>query len=871
MNSKKILLPIILATLFFGFLPLATPSTAYVTSPTTVPPIVTVGNPVTGILNQTDDKDTIAVHIASPGLYEIQVKAESINTTQTTTSDIDIAAYLYQLVGTTDPYTDQVIEVKQYITYSFSDLNNLYPGGYAIWNYYAAVTQPGSYLVEIEASSLSGYRAAEYTVSVSLLSSLDDTSATVNANTSIPWDSADPGAKSTYFDVSAEGVYNFTFSQEVPAYHTGSGFNVSITSATFDINVLNFDDSDERVEVYYNGDHIGDIYRTGRNYFPVSTDSIRPGSSDNVTIYYYNLTSPSSTVTISGSAYLHVYRNNGYDHFETWEQGSWSDGNILDFSTDSTWQTEGIYWYVASANTYMDLIDSDCVMQIDFSVVPPFRLTNNETWDKTATSLGYFYLPAGRYYLIWDRDFPRINETTAVLIESISTETLNPGGSVTLSTNDTTYMNDAKGVILNLTPDTTLYNLSASVSGVNWTAWATPVLYGENHSATLTSRVYYEQTTYPASTYYESKSIYDFGIGLYEPIGEEFVGPHYFYPYVTFGYSLLDINGTKSFDGGANFASIYSNIAYLLSAYPTSGTTGNSASASVTLSLSSGETIETISPGQTKTVTGLNYTTGPRYGMFRLPVQVGTAYKVTGTPAAYTSDGQWQVGAGPGDDNDWLWPSLPDAGGGGPGISGVNDSDYFIDVPVRNGHHHLVAVVPGGDTTAINVTVESISAISAPVGTPVGVPLDKSADEKFKFQIVRFNVAAGSRYTIHLRNKGIPDAATIRYIIFDSEGLSPTRAAEVSGVVPLNPAPVSVSLTTEQVFDIVPVVSGPVYIYIDDLLEYGGFVEVEVIGSAVGMGFPLGLAIGLPVGIGVGLVAMFWLNKKGIIGGPAST
>ncbi|MFX1487390.1 MAG: hypothetical protein ACFFBS_09920, partial [Promethearchaeota archaeon] len=71
--------------------------------------------------------------------------------------------------------------------------------------------------------------------------------------------------------------------------------------------------------------------------------------------------------------------------------------------------------------------------------------------------------------------------------------------------------------------------------------------------------------------------------------------------------------------------------------------------------------------------------------------------------------------------------------------------------------------------------------------------------------------------------------------------------------------------------DIVPVVSGPVYIYIDDLLEYGGFVEVEVIGSAVGLGFPLGLAIGLPAGIGVGLAVMYLLNRKGIIGGPAST
>ncbi|MFX0096890.1 MAG: hypothetical protein ACFE7E_03935, partial [Candidatus Hodarchaeota archaeon] len=514
--------------------------------------------------------------------------------------------------------------------------------------------------------------------------------------------------------------------------------------------------------------------------------------------------------------------------------------------------------------------DSNGVLQLDTAVVPPFRLTNNETWDKTAISLGYFHLPAGRYYLIWDRDFPRINETTAVSIESITTETLNPGGSVTLSTNDTTYMTDSKGVILNLAPDTTLYNISASVTGVNWTAWAVPVLYGERHSVP-TSRVYYEGTTYPASSDYESKSAYDFGVGLYEPFDAEFVGPHYWYDYKTFGYSLLDVNGTKSFDGNINFYLIYSDIAYLLYAYPTLGTSGNDASASVTLSLSSGETIETISPGQTKTATGLNYTTGPQKAIFRLPVQVGNAYKITGTPAAYTSDGQWRLEADPGNHKDWLWPSLPDAGPDGPRVSGVNDSDYFIDVPVKNGDQYLIATVPGGDTTAINVTVESISATNAPIGTPVGLPMDRSADEKFKFHLVRFNVAAGSRYTIHLRNKGIPGSPVIRYIIFDSEGLSPTRAPEVSGVDPLDPAPVIGSMNTEQVFDIVPVVSGPVYIYIDDFPgEIGGFIEVEIVGSAVGIGLPLGLGIGIPVGIGVGLVVMYWLNKKGIIGGPAS-
>ncbi|MFX0097749.1 MAG: hypothetical protein ACFE7E_08325, partial [Candidatus Hodarchaeota archaeon] len=382
MNAKRVLLPIILATLLFGVFPLATPSTAYVTSPTTIPPIVTVGNPVTGILNQSDDIDAVIVQMASPGLYEIQVKAESINTTQTSTGDIDVRADVYQIVGVTDPYTDQVIEVRQWVTWSINDLNNLYPGGYAIWSYYAAVIQPGSYMVQVDVTtSLSGGRAAEYTVSLSSISSLDDTSASVDANTSIPWDSTESGAKTTYFDVSVESVYNFTFSQEVPAYHTGSGFNVSITSATFEINILNFDNSDEQVRVYYMGEHIGDIYRTGRNYFPVPVHLIHPGSSDNVTIYYYNLTSPSSDVSISGSAYLRVYRDNGYDHTETWEVGGWSDGATLDFSTDSTWQIEDIYWYVAAANTYMNLIDSNGVLQLDTAVVPPFRLTNNETWD----------------------------------------------------------------------------------------------------------------------------------------------------------------------------------------------------------------------------------------------------------------------------------------------------------------------------------------------------------------------------------------------------------------------------------------------------------------------------------------------------------
>ncbi|MHA1594579.1 MAG: hypothetical protein ACTSXX_07510 [Candidatus Baldrarchaeia archaeon] len=714
------------------------------------------------------------------------------------------------------------------------------------------------------------------------------------------------------FVVADAGFYNITISSVCTV-------NTSVYIDYLELNIyVGTLYADENLTIYLNGHKIAVL--TNRSYGSWFT---------RIPLEYANLTGENNLTLVYkgpsfayvGDAYLtlHYWRFTG-EYWESEEEDICYWG-IYDYIYDTWSGTDYAYLVyttipnpIKRVQIFDDVHGTKMANRTFHGGLLSIRLAGNAEKITTTIGMAYSYLDSGTYYLWVDvGSFTFMDEKPIgyaylkTSVKKLDVVTIDTEGTLKLTFNFTNYQ---KYVALHLPPDN-YYNISlAIVSGGNWSISA----------YTLTGAVALEHGIWGTK-----ESIRKQHQMLQNVVVIPFYGYYYAYPYYFFmpTYKERDITGVfcltqmyyimgenvtyvdgklSGLEEFTTYPDVVPEMLLYVVASPVTDYTP-STSVSVELSVKVTGTVETLSPGEKKTV-DFNSTTGPTYRVYKTTLAIGSLYNINGTPLKYTKNGNVTIMVIPTSIEDWtmflgtnvITPFLQK--------SATNRSVYFVIFPAApNATYYVTLSVKNGDTSRASIEIVKYEAKDYKFGEELALSLvspdiNPSVLEKC---IYRFEVKENYTYVITIETGANFTEYAAVYLI-DAYGNAPFKYKEsyIFVLVPMYAFPmymvseqckeVSWEFIAKENATVIMVItssSGTLNITITEIKSYeagysegynAGYSEGNETGYQTGYesgyksgyeggsstGQIMGVAIGAPVGLVIGVAVVYLIMRRRI-------